>query len=171
MKIRKLKITDAPRMLEWMHSEDTIRFLRYDFEHMQLDNCRDFIINSNCRNLNDLHYAITDDEDCYSGTVSLKHVDHKIKAAELAIVLHPEAMGKGYSSFGISELFKIAKEKSINYIYWCVDERNTRAIRFYEKMGFKQINIDEFNYIHYLENKGLYSKEEIDGFRWYGISI
>ena len=36
MKLRKLEAKDAPFMLEWMHDEDVVRYMRRDFMSMTL---------------------------------------------------------------------------------------------------------------------------------------
>jgi hypothetical protein len=47
--LRKLKQSDAPLMLEWMHDEDVVHFMKADFQHKTL---------SDCENLLNLHKMI-----------------------------------------------------------------------------------------------------------------
>ena len=161
MIIRKLEKKDAPLMLEWMHDEDVVMFLKTDFKNMTMEDCIRFI---ECAedSSDSVHLAIADEQDEYKGTVSLKHI--KGKNAEFGITIRRCAMGKGYSWFAMSEIFRIAKEKfALKSIYWCVDPRNIRAEKFYEKHGFSQIMVPE--------NTHGYSDEERKEFIWYGDDI
>jgi len=81
--------------------------------------------------------AIVSDNDEYMGTVSIKHIDKKMSSAELGITVRKIAMGKGYSFYGMVEIFRIAfDEIGLNTIYWCVSNKNERACKFYDKHGF-----------------------------------
>ena len=41
--LRRLKQSDAPLMLEWMHDEDVVHFMKADFQHKTLSDCEKFI--------------------------------------------------------------------------------------------------------------------------------
>lgn len=160
MKIRKLKKSDAGYMLEWMHDKQVVEHLKKDFSKCTLEDCERFI-DSSFDLLNDLHYAVVDDDDEYMGTVSLKNISDQ--RAELGIVIRKCAMGKGYSKFGLIQIFSIAKENNIKYIYWCVDPDNIRAIRFYKKYGFeitKNISCAQG-----------YSEEDLSHYVWFSASV
>ena len=83
MKLRKLKLKDAPLMLEWMHDETVVENLHADFSSKTIDDCIKFIENSYDFSVN-AHYAIASDEDVYMGTVSLKHINRDTNSAEFA---------------------------------------------------------------------------------------
>ncbi|MCR5292751.1 MAG: GNAT family N-acetyltransferase [Eubacterium sp.] len=173
MKLRELKIEDAPLMLEWMHDEEVVRDLKKDFRSMTLDDCVRFIemsriasglIKSNIGvNIGGaMHLAIAGDGDKYMGTVSLKEIDRKKGCAEFGITLRREAMGKGFASYAMQEILKLGTEEmGINLIYWCVDPENERAIRFYEKNEYKRIDCDE------LDVKLEYTDKEKERYIWY----
>ena len=137
MILRKLAVKDAPLMLEWMHDPDCVKYLKSDFLSMTIDNCLGFIRNSlDCET--DMHLAVADDNDEYMGTVSLKHIDREKLFAEFAISIRRCAMGKGYSSWGMRTMLeKGIDELGLVKIYWCVSEENERAVRFYDKNGYK----------------------------------
>ena len=158
MKLRKLEKKDAPLMLEWMHDASVTNWLQADFKHMTIENCLGFIERSKDET-QDLHLAIVDDEDNYMGTVSLKHIEnHK---AEFAIVVRAEASVKGYASFGMKEIIRIGlEERQLKNIYWCVSPNNQRAIKFYNKNGYKQVTTDRINTVYYTQT-------QIDEFIWY----
>ena len=136
MKLRKLKVEDAPLMLEWMHDESVVSQLAANFAAKTIDDCRNFIAASLTGD-DDLHLAVTDDADTYMGTVSLKHIDRTRGTAEFAITVRACAMGKGYSHFGMESILKMGiAELGLKVIYWCVSPKNARAVRFYDKHGY-----------------------------------
>ena len=137
MELRKLESRDAPFMLEWMHDADCVRYLKTDFMSMSLEDCLGFIKQSD-NDLTDLHLAIADDKGEYMGTVSLKHIDRARLFAEFAISIRRCAMGKGYSSWGMRTILeKGIDELGLAKIYWCVSPENERAVKFYDKNGYK----------------------------------
>lgn len=136
MRLRNLTISDAPLMLEWMHDNDVVKELRADFNQKTLEDCVQFITSAADYTSN-MHLAIADDNDEYIGTVSLKHLRNG--TAEFGITIRSCAMGRGYARFGMEEIInKGFTELNLKYIYWCVSPYNTRAIRFYEKNGYKR---------------------------------
>ena len=139
MRLRNLECKDAPLMLEWMHDQDVVKYLAADFASKTIEDCNRFIASS-LVNKDNIHKAIVSDEDEYMGTVSLKHIDWVNGSAEFAITVRKAAMGKGYSWFGMVEVFKLAFEQiHLQSVYWCVSEKNSRACRFYDKHGFRRI--------------------------------
>ncbi len=161
MKLRNLESKDAPLMLEWMHDSSVTEKLGTDFSKKELKDCIGFIEASKDKS-RDLHLAIVNDEDEYMGTVSLKHIDNDKKTAEFAITVRKEAMGKGYSGFGMKEIINIGLETyMLNRIYWCVSVENQRAIRFYDKNGYLRVQDVP---AHITSN---YSLEQQEKFIWY----
>ena len=131
MKLRKLELKDAPLMLEWMHDETVVKDMQADFSSKTLEDCNHFILSSKDTRKN-LHLAIVDENDEYMGTVSLKNIEED--KAEFAITVRKNAMGKGYSLFGMREIIKIGLgDMNLSSIYWYVDKNNQRAIKFYDK--------------------------------------
>ena len=158
MILRELKEKDAPRMLEWMHDISVVEKLQTNFMDKTIDDCVTFINHS--RDNNNLHLAIADDDDIYMGTVSLKNINNG--AAEFAITVHKEAMGKGFSSWAMKKiLMKGFNELNLKYIYWCVAKDNLRAIKFYDKNKYTRVSAEDINIT------GGYSKEQINDYIWY----
>ncbi len=139
MHIRALKNEDAPYMLSWMHDEDVVKNLQANFASKTIENCLQFIENSRTDKEN-IHLAIASDSDEYMGTVSIKHIDYQERSAEFGIAIRREAMGKGYSWYGMESILQKAfEEYGLNCVYWCVSRDNSRAIRFYEKHNFHEV--------------------------------
>lgn len=161
MYLRMLKISDAPRMLEWMHDENVVRQLRGNFKNKTLNDVETFIKLAQ-NDQNNLHLAISSDADEYMGTVSLKNIDLAAQRAEFAISIRSDAMGRGYSWYGMEEIIKKAfNEYHLEVVYWCVSRKNARAIRFYDKHNFHEtVDIPK-------EIANEYS--EINDLKWYSV--
>ena len=140
MKLRELRQKDAPLMFEWMHDNSVVHYMGTDFSRKTLNDCYTFILSSQDDSLC-VHRAIVDDNDEYMGTVSLKNIDKEKKTAEFAITVRKAAMGKGFSRYGMNEIIRIGFEDyGLESISWYVSKNNARAIRFYEKNGYKQVD-------------------------------
>jgi len=137
MNLRKLRSSDAPLMLEWMHDPFVVKHMQADFGRKSLADCENFVRAAVDTSQN-LHMAIVDEKDVYMGTVSLKNIC--AGTAELAITMRSCAMGKGYSRYAMSEIINIGLEElHLDVIYWYVDSENKRALRFYDKNGYKRV--------------------------------
>lgn len=161
MYLRKLEMKDAPLMLSWMHDESVVKNLHTNFISKTIQDCNQFIISAQ-NNTYDVHLAIASDEDEYMGTVSLKHIDYEEGSAEFAITVRKEAMGRGYSWFGMEAIIdKAFNELELNSVYWCVSRKNERAVRFYDKHNFHEaLDISE-------KILARYSNEE--NLKWYSV--
>lgn len=136
MELRELKLKDAPLMLEWMHDKDITKDLHTNFAVMTLERCEQFILDSWSDSKN-MHLAISDKDDEYLGTVSLKNIDYEKSFAEFAITIRKCAMGTGVSKLGMDTILeKAIKDLNLNKVYWCVNKSNQRAIKFYDKNKF-----------------------------------
>ncbi len=81
--LRRLEEKDAALMLEWMHDETVNCWFRYPFANMTLEKAIIFIKYS--FDEENQHFAITDSNDEYLGTISLKHISEKDHNAEFVI--------------------------------------------------------------------------------------
>ena len=158
MHLRELKQEDAPLMLSWMHDQNVVGNMRGNFAAKTIDDCRAFIENSITDE--NIHLAIASDTDEYMGTVSLKNIEDG--SAEFAITVRAEAMGRGYSWFGMEEIIKKAfNELNLESVYWCVSRENIRAVRFYDKHNFHEI-LD-------VPERVLGRYKGIDNLKWYSV--
>lgn len=136
MNLRKLELKDAPLMLAWMHDKSVVEKLRTNFSSKTKADCENFI-KASWEDQNNINLAVVSDSDEYMGTVSLKHIENG--TAEFAITVRAEAMGKGYSWFGMEAIIEKAfNEYGLESIYWCVSRANERAVRFYDKHNFHE---------------------------------
>lgn len=161
MRLRKLERRDAPYMLEWMHDESVTADLATNFREKTLADCEGFIAWAQTAET-DLHLAVVNEADEYMGTVSLKHIAHG--TAEFAVTVRTCAMGKGYSRFGMAAILeKGLGQLGLSAIYWCVSRRNARAVRFYDKNGYRRTE-DVPAYI-----LSAYTREQLADFYWYVV--
>ena len=130
-------------MFEWMHDKNVTEYLNTDFSSKGLSDCEDFIRESQSDD-KCVHLAITNDDNEYMGTVSLKHIQGT--AAEFGIAIRTVAMGKGYSKAAMYEILNRAfNEYNLSSVYWCVNANNQRALRFYDHNGYKRISPKHLN--------------------------
>ena len=147
IKLRPLKNEDADRMISWMHDEYVTCNMNKDFGAMTLDDCISFIEKSRIDN-NNIHMAVTDENDHYLGTVSLKEITNK--RAEFAIVMCRDTFGKGISISAMELMLEVGFTRcGLDIIYWYVSKDNDRALMFYDKNGFNRVseaNVQGYNF-------------------------
>lgn len=163
--LRELELKDASYMLEWMHDSSVVEFMQADFANKTLTDCETFIRHSQS-NRNDIHLAIVNESDEYMGTVSLKHMNPDRQVAEFAITIRKCAMGTGVASTAMKDIISLGKDKyHLKHIYWCVSKENARAIRFYRKNGYQEIDIQKYQDII----REQYTQEQINQMIWFEI--
>lgn len=165
MKLRRLEEKDAPFMLEWMHDEDVVRYMKADFASKTIDDCKAFIEAAKADYDRNLYMAIVDASDEYLGTVSLKHIENG--TAEFGITIRKKAMGQGASISAMREILKVGfDELHLSSVFWCVNPENIRALRFYDKNGFERCKLSD-DMAAGLVKAGRYSEDEIESYVWY----
>lgn len=147
--LRKVELKDMPLMQEWMNDEEirTNFLMRNIPDEKTMQNFINVSFTDERRD-----YAIINEKDEYQGTISLKQISAINKNAEYAIVLRRKAIGKNIAKQATKEILKIGFEEiKLHKIFLDVAEYNTRAIRFYEKMGFKKEG--DFKEQFYINNR------------------
>ena len=135
--LRKLELSDAKEMLKWMHDESVVGLLPTHFNEMTIEDCGKFIKKS-WEDQKNIHFAVTDEEDKYLGTISLKNIDEKNLTAKYAVVLGKSAIGRGIAKKATDDILKYAFDKmKLDRVYLCVFSDNIRAVKFYQKYGFQ----------------------------------
>lgn len=163
MKLRKLEEKDADGMLEWMHDPEIQKGFRFNAVDKDKEAVLSFIQEADISLIDgkDIHYAISDENDEYLGTISLKNIDLSSKNAEYAISLRRMAQGKGIATEATCEILRIAFEQyHLERVYLNVLADNIRAIRLYEKCGF--VYEGEFR-------KHLFLRGEYQTLKWYSM--
>lgn len=143
IELRKLRLEDAPFMLEWMHDDDLVKDMRADFKSKTLEDCQLFIRASQ-EDKNNAHFAVADIADTYMGTVSLKNIDIENKAAEFAICMRRCALGNGMAAEAMKKVIEKAfQEMGLEIVYWSVNPGSKRAVRFYDKNGYMRVRLSD----------------------------
>ena len=163
MYLRKLAEKDAIPMLEWMHDQNVVGKMAAEVVKMTLKDCHCFIQRSNEDETITLNRAICTDEDDYLGTVSLKNISYADENAEYAIIMKSSAMGTGAAKFATMEILRIAfEELKLHKVYLYVKSSNIRAIKFYEKIGFRY----EGTFVEHVKNR----EGKYEDLIWFAIS-
>lgn len=136
MKTRKLMTKDVEGILNWMKDPEINRFFRMDADGASKETVLRFIEMSQ-EQVNNIHLAVTDDDDNYLGTVSLKNINRENQSAEYAISMCKLSHGTGASQFATEEILKLGFEVlGLHRIYLNVLSENYRANKFYQKCNF-----------------------------------
>ena len=144
IRIRELKEKDAPFMLEWMHDSNIQKSFKKNMLGAKLADTKKFCFSSRVPKTEDIktgdsiHMAIVDETDEYLGTISLKDINLENMTAEYAITTRAKAQGKGiaFKATGLI-LTKAFEEIGLHRVYLNVFSDNEKAIRLYERAGFK----------------------------------
>jgi len=149
IKLRPLKLTDADYMKEFVEDENisnNLLFTRYPFS---TENMISFIKTS-WEDKRNIHYAIANENDEYIGTISLKNISYIDKNAEYAIVIRKKYWGQKIALKATDKLlFYGFNILNLEKIYLNVLSHNGRAIKFYEKYGFKKEGIFKNHIYHF----------------------
>ncbi|MBE5822589.1 MAG: GNAT family N-acetyltransferase [Butyrivibrio sp.] len=142
--LRSLELKDAKYMHEWMQDDSVVHYLNKDFGKMTIKDCERFIVDGATSNT-DYHQAIVNDEnDEYLGTVSLKNIDRETRIAEFGITVRTCAMGTGAAYEAMCLIMRTGfAEFDLEDIYWYVNQDNVRALKFYDKHGFRRWQFDD----------------------------
>lgn len=161
MILRKLEEKDADGMLEWMKDEEIQKSFRFNTTGKTREDVLEFIHSAETKPSDgkSIHYAITDGDDEYLGTISLKDIDLTAKNAEYAISLRKKAQGRGIATQATMEILKKAFcEFGLERVFLNVLSDNQKAIHLYEKCGF--VYEGEFK-------KHLFLREKFCDLKWY----
>lgn len=157
--IRNLTITDISLMLDWMHDSRVNKYYQCDFSEMDEIKVKNFIENSITEK--DKHFAFTDENDNYVGTISLKNISIVSSSAEYAIVTSFAAQGKGFAYEATKQILEYAfLQLKLQRVYLNVLASNKRANTFYKKCGFKYEGTFRKHY---------YINEQFEDLNWYGM--
>lgn len=135
--IRFLESKDAVNMFNCLSDKDNLKYLTLGYKDYSLDDCALFVKQ---QKENTINFAVVDDNDEWSGTISLKNIDKVNKKAEFAIITDKRIQGKGITGKAAKEVIRYAFDNLyLNKVFLNVVSDNTRAIGFYNKIGFSYI--------------------------------
>ncbi|AYO30549.1 N-acetyltransferase [Biomaibacter acetigenes] len=140
--LRNVDVSDFTKIIEW-HQNQLLTYLAGKRLPKNIDECNERYLKKSLLN----HIlAIEDKSGNFLGEIEISHIQWKEKMAELFMYIGEENLwGKGYGTEALSVFINyIFNTKGFKTIYLRVYENNKRAIRCYEKCGFKKKGILKF---------------------------
>lgn len=138
--LREYSWDDLRDMRKWAVDAEATRWLGPGFLRPQTFEQTESYLRSVLEgNAGGVNYAIADPEtDRYLGQINLTKIDTQARRAELAIVLCPDARGKGFAREALALMLECAFDTwNMNRVYLSVDAENERAVRLYKACGFQ----------------------------------
>lgn len=163
IRLRKLQLKDAKGMLEWINDVEIQKCFRFADGGKTREEAEAFICCAQTipSNGGSVHFAVSNAEDEYLGTISLKHFDFTAGHAEYAIALRKKAQGKGIAAKATDQLMALAfTEFGLEKVYLNVLADNFHAISCYEAYGF----VCEGEFCRHVFLRGEYKN-----LRWYRL--
>lgn len=159
-----MKIEDAFQLKNWGVHKNTL-LADYNMPNLTTDEIKSwYFFKSN--SWSKKYFSVLNEEDKFIGYIGIREIKRIRKQSTLGIVFDPNYVGQGYGSQAmeifLAYYFSIMKMKTM---YLAVAKFNKRAIRAYEKIGFKIIG--EYLDLYYDQNLDLndtYYKENMVSF-------
>jgi RimJ/RimL family protein N-acetyltransferase len=137
VRLRAIERSDIPTFVRWLNDPEVTQYLKVYMPMSQAQEERWFEAQLEQRDGFILGIETLDGK--LIGNVALAHIDWKNSRAGLGIVLgEKEYWGQGYGTDAITALLGFAfKQMNLHSVHLTAYEYNKRAIRCYEKCGFK----------------------------------
>ena len=138
--LREFRQEDISGIRSWVNDAETTRFMGGTYlkpqTWEQTESWLSNILNGGAGGVN---LVIAErDKKRYLGQCALSFVDQTARHAELSLVLAPDSAGQGYGSEAVNALLDFAfHQMNLNRVYLRVCAANERAVRCYEKCGFR----------------------------------
>jgi len=142
--LRKMTAQDAAVYHKWRNDIDVMQTTAPLLDVYTIEETEDFVNKTILGSSSSKCYLIVDKQsDKPIGITSLIKIDYKNGNAECIIDIgEKEVWGKGYGSEAMKLLLDYGfQEMNLHRIYLRVFSFNSRAIKLYEKLGFKQEGI------------------------------
>jgi len=142
--LRRVKPADFDKIIKWSENKKLAYFAG---ERLPKDKQECIKRYQRTSSLFNIIFAIEDKGGNFLGEIELDHIQWKNRMAELFLYIGEENLwGKGYGSDALNTFIQyIYKENKIDIIYLRVYQNNKRAIRCYQKCGFKQKGVLKLN--------------------------
>ena len=147
IKLRKVKVSDKKYFATWWRDEDLLKLTSGILKRITDKEVSEYFLKI-LADKNDFHHIIL------AGQKVIGHISLMKKKGnwyETQIVIgEKKYQGKGFGTEAITLLINKAKKADIRNIYLEVRPDNLRAIRAYEKCGFKKAGIKKYPKNKYL---------------------
>lgn len=139
--LREYRPDDLPALRKWVNDRETVRYLSSRYWMPQsLAETSDFLEHATHAGSNGAFFVIaTLEDETYLGQIDLTSINWKLRSAEMAVVMGAEASrGKGIGGEAIALMLEYAFETlALERVELEVATENKRAVRCYEKAGFR----------------------------------
>lgn len=161
--IRRFEFDDIPNKVKWINNPLVNRYLHYDLP-LEIKKTEEWFIAN--QNRNDRFDAVILVDGDPVGLIGLLSIDYKKRNAEYYIAIgEPEWVGKGIATRASLRLLEYAfGELALNSIYLSAEHDNKKAVRLYDRMGFKRDHSLEktgSSLVYYKFDRADYSPEYI----------
>lgn len=140
--LRAIEPSDIRQLWEWTQDEETMRYRDYPAPPSSLAQAEqeyNEYAQSACQCSRHLRLAITTHEGQLIGETSLREIDYRNGGADFVIAIGDKSYwGRGFGTDATRALMRYAFEQlNLRRVTLYVHASNERAIRAYEKCGFK----------------------------------
>ena len=147
LSLRKIKKTDKKYFAKWWRDKELLKLTSGILRLISDEELEKYFLTI-LKNRSDHHFMIIVDDQIIGHIVLAQRRGNWHETQ--VVIGEKQYWGKGYGTKAIETLLKKAKKLAVSKMYLEVRPTNARAIRAYEKCGFKKVKI-----ILYPENKYL----------------
>ncbi|MHB0886067.1 MAG: GNAT family N-acetyltransferase [Bacillota bacterium] len=144
MNLRPIRESDLGKMMEWDNDHEIVKYLGKKF--LSWDTCVTWF---NRVSVNRTHRALAIESETgrLIGTIELEHIEWRTGRGELSICIgERDCWGRGYGSDAVHAFVDFAFHRlHLDQVYLRVYRGNARAIRCYEKVGFRKEGLLRWN--------------------------
>ena len=138
VRLRAIERSDLSRCVRWLNDPEVVRYLAAYFPLSMAQEERWFerLLSDEDRRV----FAIEAEDGTHIGNIGIDGLDWKNRSAALGIFIgEQECWGHGYGTDAVRTLLRFAfEELNLHRVWLTVHDDNPRAIRCYEKCGFRQ---------------------------------
>lgn len=135
VKLRAVERVDLPAFVKWINDPEVTHFLELSPPMSMEDEERWFV---NVVKSDEKVFSIDTMEGKLIGNVGVLRISWRDRSALIGIVIgEKKYLDQGYGTDAVETLLRyLFDEFNMNRVYLIADERNARALRCYEKIGF-----------------------------------
>lgn len=133
-----LKLNHVLKMRSWGRHKSPL-FQDYNFNFRTEEDCQDFLMAKTLSPFNS-YYAIIYAEEVI-GFLGNKNINFLTRSSTLGLVLNPSLVGMGFGTKVLAKFLEFYfNEKGMRKMKLLVAAYNDRALKVYEKIGFKKVS-------------------------------
>ena len=136
--IMSLQLHNVYDLKAWDKYDDPL-FSDYNFPDLDDYEMKNWF-NTRTSKLSSKSFAVTLEGERTIGLINIKDIRRVLKVANLGIVFNPRFISKGYGTTALRAIIKYYfEDMNMRSLYLDVAKHNKRAIKCYEKCGFKKV--------------------------------